>query len=285
MTEYQDQSTELWHFWAWDSSIQTDRADNAYTSDENLLISDNIIQFAETERYIKECIIFISCDFWSETIVSDNVIITVQTVAVCHTLDMSEIDLSTCDDHKLFIIKNICIELETHNITHYLNIFINCHFSGSEKDNYIFSDKQYYIRYVVNTSQKIICLLCQLTFTWEKLEIDHFEREHIIKIFTSSFILSLSLILFVDNFDVYRNMYCTLKVFYWILINLSYEEWCKVINVFTLSLRSHEADIREIVEVFVKNINKLNVRYEIKINENTVTVIIFFMILIKDISQ
>ena len=200
-----------------------------------------------------------------------------------HTLNVSEFDFLTCDDHKLFIIKNICIELKTHNIAHYLNIFINCHFSGSEKDNYIFSDKWYYIRYVVNTSQKTIYLLCQLTLTWEKLKIDHFKREHIIKMFTSLFILSLSLILFVDNFDVHRNMYCTLKAFYWISVNLSYKEQCKVTNIFTLSLRSHETDVREIVKVFIKNINKLNIRYEIKINENTVTVIVFFIILIEDI--
>ena len=56
-------------------------------------------------------------------------------------------------------------------------------------------------------------------------------------------------------------------------------------NIFTLSLRSHEADVREIVEVFIKNINKLNTEYEIKINENTVTVIAFFIILIEDMSQ
>ena len=141
MTEYQDQLTELWYFWAWDSSIWVDRADNAYTSDKNLLISDNVIWFAETERYIKEHIIFISYNFWSKIIVSDNVIVTVQTVAVCHTLNMSEIDLLTCDDHELFIIKNICIEFKIHNITHYLNIFINCHFLGSKKDNYIFLNK------------------------------------------------------------------------------------------------------------------------------------------------
>ena len=103
--------------------------------------------------------------------------------------------------------------------------------------------------------------------------------------FTSLFILSLSLILFVDNFDVHRNMYCTLKAFYWISVNLSYEEWCKVTNIFTLSLKSHKTDIREIIKVFIKNINKLNIRYEMKINENTVTVIVFFIILIEDMSQ
>ena len=59
--------------------------------------------------------------------------------------------------------------------------------------------------------------------------------------------ISLPLILFIDDFGIHRNMYRALKAFYWIPANLDYSNRRKIANVYTLSLGPHGADIADVV--------------------------------------
>ncbi len=64
--------------------------------------------------------------------------------------------------------------------------------------------------------------------------------------------MSLLYLLFIDNFNVYRNMYCVLKAFYLILACLIYKKRRKIINVFTFTLEFYKTKLKTIVEAFFK---------------------------------
>ena len=82
---------------------------------------------------------------------------------------------------------------------------------------------------------------------------------------------------FVNDFDVHRNMYKTLKAFYFILINLFYEKRRKLINVFILILKFYNAKIKNVIIVFIKVIKQLNRGVNFIINNN-VDFVCFFLI-------
>ena len=66
--------------------------------------------------------------------------------------------------------------------------------------------------------------------------------------------LYFSYLLFINNFDVYRNIYRTLKAFYLIPVYLKYTKRKKLANIFILSLRPYNINIKDVVEVFSKSL-------------------------------
>ena len=92
---------------------------------------------------------------------------------------------------------------------------------------------------------------------YEKLEIKYFDREYIKNIIYNFYILILYL-LFINNFDIYKNIYPALKTFYFILIYLNYEKREKLANIFILLLKSYNAKINNIIKIFNKIIKNLN---------------------------
>ena len=80
-------------------------------------------------------------------------------------------------------------------------------------------------------------------------------------------------------------MYRALKGFYLISACLSYEERRKIVNVFTLTLGPHGANIKTVIEVFDKAIRQLNKDMKMIINEESKQVCAFSMIFLGDMSQ
>lgn len=99
--------------------------------------------------------------------------------------------------------------------------------------------------------------------------------------YTCSYVLFLY-ILFIDNFDVHRNIYRILKTFYIISVYLLYEKRREIANVFILMLKSYKIKINDIVEIFFKFIQKLNKKINSKINEYFESMCVFAMIFIND---
>lgn len=60
--------------------------------------------------------------------------------------------------------------------------------------------------------------------------------------------------LFIDNFDIYYNIYRAFKAFYLIFIYLIYKERRKLINIFILILRFYKVILNDIMKIFVKSI-------------------------------
>ena len=78
----------------------------------------------------------------------------------------------------------------------------------------------------------------------------HFDRNYVTKVFNNHiFFLYL---LFINNFNIYRNIYRALKIFYLILIYFSYKERRKIINIFILTLRSYKINLINVIKAFYK---------------------------------
>ena len=79
-------------------------------------------------------------------------------------------------------------------------------------------------------------------------------------------------------------MYRALKVFYLILIYLIYEKRRKLINIFILILNSYNIKLEEVIKVFYKFIRELDPEILLNINKEIITIYIFIIIFLDDIS-
>ena len=84
----------------------------------------------------------------------------------------------------------------------------------------------------------------------DELKMQYFEHKHIAKTFNNY--TSFSYLLFINDFEIYRNMYRAFKAFYFISIYLFYEKRRKIINVFILILNSYDVNLKTIIKVFNK---------------------------------
>ena len=75
-------------------------------------------------------------------------------------------------------------------------------------------------------------------------------------------------LLFINNFEIYKNIYRALKAFYLIFAYLNYLEKRKFINIFILLLNLYEIKIEKIIKVFNKLIRILNSEVNLNINKN-----------------
>ena len=66
---------------------------------------------------------------------------------------------------------------------------------------------------------------------------------------------------------------------------MSYQERCKVVNIFTLTFKSHEIKINNVIAFIIKLIRCMNNDVDIIINEEIVFVYAFKLTLINDMSQ
>ncbi len=91
-------------------------------------------------------------------------------------------------------------------------------------------------------------------------------------------------LLFINNFNIYRNIYCVLKAFYLILVYLVYKKQQKIINIFTLTLESYRTKLKIVINFFFKSIRQLNCNItNLKINKKSISIYIFAIKLIEDI--
>ena len=90
---------------------------------------------------------------------------------------------------------------------------------------------------------------------------------------------------FIDVFDVHRNMYRFLKIFYLIFANFFYEKRRKLTNVFILIFDFHDAILNNVVKIFFKFIREFDRNLNIEINEKMIEMCLYVMILIDDMSQ
>lgn len=80
-------------------------------------------------------------------------------------------------------------------------------------------------------------------------------------------------------------MYRILKTFYIISICFFYFERKKIVNVFTFTLKFHNAKMKIIVKNFRKSIQKFDKKLNLKVNDNIEIVFFFVMIFLNDMSQ
>lgn len=165
--------------------------------------------------------------------------------------------------------------------------------------NYIFDDRRSTIslsQHALNltflvvrcfvSAQKIFYSLCHSVFLREKLELQVFDREYFRKdvdCATDNRCLSLSLTLFIDEFDLYRNAYRSLMKFYLQLANLSFHDRMRRSNVFSLTLESHDSNFDDVVNA-LQNLRHFDREVVLELSQLT-RIIAFSICFLDDMSQ
>ena len=291
MTTYVDESIELWHFHAWDSSIRSCFEDVCYTQKDSFIISDDLVRiFCDDSTsewaYTMSRVIFIERDHCSDALTSDEIILFLQCIVQRNHPILGDDSLND-DEDELFLVENINHLVSIDRVLSHLNAALDRDYSDDDNESNwkTITKETYQIRNIFNFTSKQLRSIRQLHSTREELKIVYFERQHF-EIFFSISHTSFFYLLFIDDFGVHRNMYRALKAFYLISTCLIYEDRRKVINVFTLILSFHEAKILNVVKVFFRLIRQLDRELEnMKIDEEKTSVCAFIMSLIGDMSQ
>jgi hypothetical protein len=153
----------------------------------------------------------------------------------------------------------------------------------SEESDTIYPEVDFFIRRIIDLA---ISDWKSIRFTHPirgDLEVMHYSRQSIESFASSSFpCRSLPLILFVDEFGVYRNMYRALKGFYISPANVEFQERRKPGNQFTLTLRPYGAVIEDIMRNLELAISKLGKGWIVEIEGNETLVKAFPIVITRD---
>ena len=258
-----------------------------YTRREELIILDDILRIKSiksTDFYKCDKVIFINRDRREETDVLNEIVITLQTVLQANNSILNFFNLERFDDHELFILKSTKMNVKLRNLDRHLLIYLNKKFNEQIDIEKIYMNDRYYVRRVLNQTSYRIRSLRHMHQTREELEIEYLNREYVAKVFSKSHTF-FSYLLFIDDFEVHRNICRALKIFYLISVCLSYKKRRKIVNVFTLIVESHDVNLKNIVEVFDRTVRQLNRDQSIEINKENEIVCAFTMTFLSDMSQ
>ena len=291
MITYVDESIELWHFHAWNSSIRSCFENVCYIQKDNLIISDDLIRiFCDDSinewTYTMNRVIFIEKNHCSDVLTSNEIILFLQCIVQRNHSILNDDSLND-DEDELFFVENINHLVSIDRILSHLNVAFDRNYNDNDNENNwkTITKEIYQIKNIFNFTSKQLRSVRQLHSTRKKLKIIYFERQHF-EIFFSISHTSFFYLLFIDDFDVHRNMYRVLKAFYLISICLIYEYRRKMINVFTLILSFHETKILNVMKAFFKLIKQFDRELEnMKIDEEKTSMCAFIMSLIDDMFQ
>ena len=288
MTQYVNELIELWHFVVWRSSIRALFEDVVFFSKDNLILSDDFLIFETDENVLNfnviiDRIVFIDRNHRFYVEAQNEICVSLQFVVDWehHLLR----DFEDENSHELIVIENSNFELSSSQLHSHLDIYIDRNYDDAKNESEkSYTDERIYVKRVYNTSSKIIRSIARLHSTRAELKISHFDRDHVKRFFSQTH-LSLLYLLFIDEFEVHRNMYRSLKAFYLIFANLSYEKRRKIVNVFTLTLESHDVALEDVVKIFFRDIRQLNRNFALSVNDIETEICSFVMRLIDDMSQ
>ena len=182
----------------------------------------------------------------------------------------------------MIIIENVNYEIFFDDLFRRSNVYLNRDYDD-ENDEKTFFDAEIYIKRIYNFKSKIFRSICRLHFIRKKLKIDYFDRKYIEIFFCFQFFIVV--FFFIDVFDVHRNMYRFLKIFYLIFANFFYEKRRKFANVFIFIFDFHETVFDDIVKKNFKSIRKFDRDLNFEINEKMIEMCSYVMNLIDDMFQ
>ena len=290
MTFYVDESTELWKSKIWNSFIKTTFENVAYIRQNHLIISENIVHFRFQAKTIfrRNKMIFINKNHKSNANVFEKIMFILQSIVNrAHYLfeNFEKLIFENENTKKMCLIENRNLCCKINFINRHVNIYFDRKYDVNENvDEAIYENNKYFIRRIINLNFHVVRSLQYMHSIRKELKIQQYEREYLKKTVTKSHI-SFSYLLFIDDFDVHRNMYRFLKAFYIISTCLFYVERRKIINVFTFTLKFHEVDMQIVVKVFRRFIQKFDKKLNMKVNDSMKIVFFFVMIFLNDMSQ
>lgn len=138
------------------------------------------------------------------------------------------------------------------------------------------------VRRVINFARHEIRPVFKTEPPRAELEISTFGREYFVK--NRGNTISMPLILFIDGFGLYRNMYRSITGIYFTPASLKLEQRNRRQNVFTLTLGSHSSDLSEILRA-IDGLTELDKGIDMEIDGVVKHVCAYVHVLVGDMPQ
>ena len=305
IVNFVDRFSELWKSYAWESFIHSCLRQFAHCNVEPLF-SSNVIHF---KCFDKDCrcdetdyqshIERITCvdkDHTSNIKISEAIVLVIQRLAQRWkvTRDLQQLidnDDDIQNERELFVLEDVINELyEKHVLEQLLDVHLDYYYENSvetEDLNDIDSnvkDHVWVVRCIIHTERRVIKSLNQLSSSREELEIKIYEHDYFVTSFIEGKCLSVSFLCFVNDFDLFRNMYQFLMKIYAILTEMMIRERIRRVNVFSLTLESHDVEFLDVIDAlqFLEDLDK---RLRMNIQEEQMLVCAYILTFIEDMSQ
>jgi hypothetical protein len=262
MTNIVNKSFEYWHSNAWDSFIRTCSQDYIRYLNDTSLISFDFVHYRcndlECTMSHKDQVIFFDRDRRSNSATIDKIFVRIRSVKIVDEMmkfdqffSFSRFQIS---DDELLLIKNEDDWIESSKI-----IIRNSDICIDRDDiDHVTQNSmtRRSIKYVFNMNIKSMKFVDQLCFLRDELKILTFDRNFLFSQLLQD-IESCFFVLFVNVFDLYKNMYRSLIEVYAMFAVLFHKERQKSTNNFVLILKSHETDFRNII-IFIHTDMKIS---------------------------
>ena len=125
------------------------------------------------------------------------------------------------------------------------------------RDEGLSSQTPIVVRRVFNVTRRVIRPISLMSPIRAELELEAFSREFIIQQLMEG-VLSLPLILFIDDFGLYRNMYRSLTGIYIVPAGLSISERQKAVNAHTVTLGPHGSNFNDVIKCLHTSMGSLD---------------------------
>ena len=291
MTIYTDNSIELWNSSAWDSSIRVVSRNVCFNRQNDFIIFENFLEILSENEYNEwkftadKVIFFDKNHKFSDSEYSNDDEIRFIMQSIVDDQHFIVKDIFDKNFNELFLVEHFDFEISLNVLHRHINVFVDKKYDDEDDDiEQSFTNEKIYVKRIFDYKTFIIRFMFRSHFIRKELEIMYYDRKYVENYFSRSH-LSFFYLLFIDDFDVHRNMYRALKTFYLIFVNLSYEKKRKIVNVFIFILDSHDATTIDVVKFFFRTIRKLNKNCSLEINEKFSEICVFILNLIENMLE
>ena len=176
------------------------------------------------------------------------------------------------------------IDVVLENLKKHVFVHFDREYNKIEKSETRYTNNYHYIQRILHVKNFNVRFLQQFFQIHDEFKIIYFDREMLAEVFDKLHIF-FSYFLFIDDFDVHRNMYRALKTFYFISTYLFYKKRRKIVNIFTLTLNPHEINFDEMIKFFNKHLRQLNYEINLIINAEFYMICAFIIVFLNDMPQ
>ncbi len=302
LDEFQDSAVEIWHSRVWNFSICITSEQYTHYSifseihQDQSIFSFNFVQYSclkkkcqchqiSSEKSHIKRVLKIACDFQRETITSEKILLKIQWVVIAVNVVRIAFD-SLMNVNEFLSIKNNFHYLSKDSICmSELNVLLNYSYESWIKTQMQVSwFDQLFIWRVLNLKKKLLWSLNQCHSIWAELKLATYTKQHFMQKFDKAFCIFISLLTFIDEFELYNNMYWTLMKLYLIIIFFIFRECARRINVLSLTLESHDSNFSNVVDT-LSFMTELNAELITFIDDKELFLCVFILVYIKNMFQ
>jgi hypothetical protein len=244
LAHYVDEQKELYQSNAWGSSAMTTSGHFAHARSGDIILPGDIIRLVTSiEGFTKARVTFVGEDYRSNADIKGQVILTLQPVVSQEALCGVELDIEYLHDKELVLL-NQTFKAPESEIYERLSVTMDWTYDQDDEcDDY--EEKMLY-RHIIRQQ---VDLEESKVVSRADIELAYYGRAHLEAFEQTGDIpsLSLPLMLYIDDFGIYRTTHQAIKAFYITPASLPYKERRKLSNMFTLTLGPHGSSFDDVL--------------------------------------